>query len=202
MANSKVTGRKGNRSATPKLVHNVGLKKVPLTAQGTQLLVFGKKPHRGIKTTVVVSKSSELTGPSAKSRFRAGAAISELDVDDATGFNTKRAFAVVSLRRREKKITEAKPHSPIEPEFSSVREQVRALGIMPGTEMSGQEAKSAMRKVVSSAKDMFNNTEEVEIFLRTKNFDESGLTGEELIQQGRTGRVLSRLNELRFGPQG
>ncbi|MFD1949903.1 hypothetical protein ACFSGX_03855 [Sphingomonas arantia] len=95
-----------------------------------------------------------------------------------------------------------------EPELSrieerlTVGERVKKLGVEPGKRLSADEALTAKRGIVMYSLDLFSSEREAEVFLQAKNFDGTGVTGEQLIQDGRTGRVISRLDELRFGFQG
>lgn len=106
------------------------------------------------------------------------------------------AFGSARVRPVEKIAKSPKPGT------RSVGERVRELGVDPGQKLSNDEARTAAHKIARSSLDLFSSEDEAQGFLRVENFDGTGVSGEQLIQDGRTSRVISRLDELRFGFQG
>lgn len=84
----------------------------------------------------------------------------------------------------------------------SIPDRVKKLGIVSGQKLSVDEASESTKRIIDSSLDLFGTVEAAREFLMSDNFDDTGVSGVQLIQSGRVSRVLSRLDDMRFGFRG
>lgn len=71
-----------------------------------------------------------------------------------------------------------------------VRIQLRGFGIKPGKKVSSATAKAIAAKIMTAAADVFGSPEAARQFMQVNNFDSTDRSAIQLIEEGRSGRVL------------
>lgn len=84
----------------------------------------------------------------------------------------------------------------------SIAERLQLLGARPGIRLEGELMKKVLSSILVGAEQVTGSKETAGQLLSNANFDGTGMTAEELVREGRAGRVLSRLDDLRYGSRG
>lgn len=96
----------------------------------------------------------------------------------------------------------AASYSLLDDEQLNVASRLRHLGIEPGAKLSNAKVRALLGAFRASAEHITGSYEVAKAIMANTDFDGTGQTPEQLIREGRAGRVLSRLDDLRFGPRG
>lgn len=78
-------------------------------------------------------------------------------------------------------------------------ERLRILGAKPGDKLDDAKVARILRSMRTGAEQVTGSAATAKSLLENSNFDGTGLTAEQLVRDGRAGRVLSRLDDLRYG---
>lgn len=85
---------------------------------------------------------------------------------------------------------------------STIEERLLWLGVRPGSRLDSDQVVRVLTSIREGAEQIIGSGATVSELLANANFDGTGMTAEELVRKGRAGRVLSRLDDLRFGSRG
>jgi hypothetical protein len=80
-----------------------------------------------------------------------------------------------------------------------VAERLRLIGAEPGAPLEDSEVRRVMNAIADTTEEVIGSPEVTRDLLASTNFDGTGLTAEQLVREGRSVRVLSRIDDLRFG---
>jgi hypothetical protein len=83
-----------------------------------------------------------------------------------------------------------------------MKARLRLLGIRPGVPLNERQIERALGIFFEVAKDWTGSTAAAQHLFTINDFDDTGLTAEQLIASGRSSRVLSRLDYLLLGSRG
>lgn len=87
-------------------------------------------------------------------------------------------------------------------ENKPIAERLRLLGARPGSRLEGELVVKVLSSIRAGAEQITGSSATAGELLSNTNFDGTGMTAEELVREGRAGRVLSRLDDLRYGSRG
>lgn len=87
-------------------------------------------------------------------------------------------------------------------ENKPIAERLRLLGAWPGNRLEGEQVVKVLSSIRAGAEQIIGSGATASKLLANTNFDGTGMTAEELVREGRAGRVLSRLDDLRYGARG
>lgn len=90
---------------------------------------------------------------------------------------------------------------PVDP-AAPLGERSSEIGAVPGMRLNDVQAGTVMKHIHKQFVDVADTPGAARKMLSTTDFDGTGLTAEQLVREGRTVRVLSRLDDLRYGVRG
>ena len=168
-----------------------GLSRTALTdALGApQGYVRVKHGHQVKPGTLLVSNKSGLKSK----RFL----LRDYDVEGAKPVNAVVGSGIKVFQRNkpEANITAIAENKPI-------AERLRLLGAQPGSRLEGELVVKVLSSIRAGAEQITGSSATAGELLSNTNFDGTGMTAEELVREGRASRVLSRLDDLRYGSRG
>lgn len=78
-------------------------------------------------------------------------------------------------------------------------ERLRMIGAEPGSDLDDAKVAHVLSSIQAGAKEVTGSLTTARNLLANNDFDGTGLTAEQLVRKGRSGRILSRLDDLRYG---
>lgn len=169
-----------------------GLERTALT--NALSVVSGAKAKRGLRVdldTVVISTKGGIKGNGKKSLLR------HYIVRGAKPVGSVVASGVTAVGREQLNITNMATD-----ESKPIAERLRLLGARPGSRLDGEQVVKVISSIRADAEQITGSGATASKLLANTNFDGTGMTAEELVREGRAGRVLSRLDDLRYGARG
>lgn len=81
----------------------------------------------------------------------------------------------------------------------SVGERLKLLNAQPGDRLDDTRVMKVLSSIRDGAEQITGSRATANQLLANTNFDGTGLSAEQLVREGRSGRVLARLDDLRYG---
>lgn len=103
----------------------------------------------------------------------------------------------LALRRKPNNVS-----STLVDENKPIAERLQLLGARPGSRLEGEQVAKVLSSIRAGAEQIIGSGATASELLSNTNFDGTGMTAEQLVREGRAGRVLSRLDDLRYGARG
>ena len=150
-----------------------------------------KRGHQANYGTLVVSTKA---GVKAKGK---NLILRGYDVKGGNPVGTVIVSATKAFRRKQPEAA-----STAIDENKPIAERLRLLGARPGSRLEGELVVKVLGSIRAGAEQITGSSATAGELLSNTNFDETGMTAEELVREGRAGRVLSRLDDLRYGSRG